>query len=153
MATQCYGVSGLYHAFQSEGYEDGYREGYSVFGTLGVGGMSNESDAVPYEREHDAHLHYGVGAELGLSDGLAVRGEVDLYDKDAKMASVSLLKRFGGQSRADRLASNDTALYVKPVLDSDADGVPNHLDHCDGTRINVKVDEYGCAIPVKPKAF
>lgn len=36
----------------------------------------------------------------------------------------------------------------EPVLDSDMDGVPDHLDACPGTPRNLVVDARGCPIPV-----
>ena len=107
-----YGVTGLVYLF---GTRDGFiplargrdgafrREGLSLFGRLGVGGMSNESD-LPYRRDYDTHAVFGAGLEYGFRNGVAVRAELQGFDTDARYAGVSVLKRFGRSEAAPAAA-------------------------------------------------
>ncbi|MEE9319716.1 MAG: OmpA family protein [Granulosicoccus sp.] len=70
------------------------REGLSLYGRFGIGGMNNESD-VPHFRDHASHATYGAGVEYGFRNGFALRGEAMAFDTDARYVTASLVKRFG----------------------------------------------------------
>lgn len=70
------------------------REGLSLYGRFGIGGMNNDSD-VPYYRDHPSHATYGAGVEYGFRNGFALRGEAMAFDTDARYVTASLVKRFG----------------------------------------------------------
>ncbi len=53
-------------------------------------------------------------------------------------------------SSAEALADFVEKVFLDKYIDSDGDGVYDHLDQCPGTPKGVKVDEKGCPIP-KPK--
>jgi OOP family OmpA-OmpF porin len=53
-------------------------------------------------------------------------------------------------SSAEALADFVEKVFLDKYIDSDGDGVYDHLDQCPGTPKGVKVDENGCPIP-KPK--
>jgi len=90
-----YGVSGLYRFYHHDGVAGLVaRKGLSYFGKIGVGKMGNDGKDVDVHRVNDAHVHFGLGAEYGFRDGYALRADIDLYDDDAQMLSVNLLKRF-----------------------------------------------------------
>ena len=92
---QVFGVSGLYRFYHHNGAEGfATREGLSWFGKMGIGKMENEGNDVDFKRENDVHLFFGIGAEYGLGSGFALRGDIDLYDKDAQLLSIDVLKRF-----------------------------------------------------------
>ncbi len=139
-----YGVSALYRFYNADSFVGNQPIGLSLFGLAGVGGMSNTADLVTYTRENDAHLHWGAGAEYGFPGGFSARTDIDLFDTDAQMVSVSLQKRFGGTGEeAIALA----APMVDPInvnTDSDRDGVYDSVDQCDGTPLGVVVDALGC---------
>lgn len=90
-----FGVSGLYRFYHHDGTA-GFvaREGLSYFGKIGVGKMNNDGNDVDVHRVNDVHLAFGLGAEYGLHNGYALRADIDLYDEDAQLVSVNLLKRF-----------------------------------------------------------
>lgn len=97
-------LSGLFYLWNSR-IDDQYsdldgldlRQGFSLFGKLGVGQMENEAN-VEFTRENDVQLVVGVGVEYAGASGFAVRAEYTSFDTDAKYASLGLLYRFGGVS-------------------------------------------------------
>lgn len=142
---QLFGVSGLYRLYDNRDEEG---QGLSVFASAGPGVMKNDAKVVTYERKNDAHFHYGLGAEYGLSNGLAARAEVELYDKDASLLSLSIAKRFGA---GEEEAPYPVAKPENAQRDSDNDGVPDAIDQCEGTPEGVLVDAIGCPLPPKAK--
>lgn len=104
---QVYGLSGIVYLFNSRsglranktGSGMGTREGLSLFGRVGVGGVSADSE-LDYKVNHGTHLALGLGAEYGFRNGFAVRGEYRALDTDQHYASLSLVKRFGKVSSA-----------------------------------------------------
>ena len=97
-----YGLSGLYRFGQKGDNEKNdlfTRQGMSYYGKVGVGKMDNEGNNVDFHRVNDVHLFFGLGAEYGYKNGIAVRFEADLYDEDAQFFSISLIKRFRKRTR------------------------------------------------------
>ena len=163
---QVYGISAVGYLLNSRGaddYENGYddegkyrREGLSIYGRAGVGAMHNDAD-VSYQRVEDVHLQLGVGAEYGWQNGVAARAEYTSYDKDAKMLSLALLKRFGQvETPAPKpvvVAAPQPKAVARPVapkpllaVDADGDGVPDSRDICLGTAKGVRVNHLGCPV-------
>ncbi len=70
------------------------REGLSLYGRVGLGGVNTNSD-LDMKRDHSSHVAFGVGVEYGFTNGFALRGEITSYDTDAQYVSASILKRFG----------------------------------------------------------
>ncbi|USZ15684.1 OmpA family protein [Moraxella sp. FZLJ2107] len=97
----------------------------------------------------------GLGARYLINDALALRGEArGIYNFDNSwweaLALAGLEVTLGG-----RLAPAVAApALVEPTViadttaDADQDGVPDHLDACPGTPVNVVVDERGCPVDV-----
>lgn len=71
--------------------------GASLIGKIGVAGMDNDSDSVPYRKVEDVQIYGGVGAEYQFKHGFSARAEYEYYDEDAQLASISFVKRFGGK--------------------------------------------------------
>lgn len=147
-------LSGLYHFFNLSGWNALVeRRGLGAFVKLGVGVLDNESE-LEFERENDVHLSGGIGLEYGLPIGLALRGEYEAFDEDARLASLGLLWRFGGSNgfapeddglfSSGGVAGTTTAATI--VDDSDGDGVPNSIDDCPNTAVGATVTATGCAI-------
>lgn len=86
------------------------REGFSLYGRVGLGVMSNSS-ALQYDTRNNVHIAGGLGAEYGWDNGVAVRLEATAYDTDARELSVRLLKRFG-EANAYPAAATLAALPV-----------------------------------------
>lgn len=99
---QVFGLSGIVYLYNSRsglranktGSGMGTREGLSLFGRVGIGGVSADSE-LDYKVNHGTHLALGLGAEYGFNNGFAVRGEYRALDTDQHYASLSLIKRFG----------------------------------------------------------
>ncbi len=99
---QVFGISAIAYLFNSQsGFRSrkagpglAVREGLSLYGRVGVGGVSADSE-LDYKVNHDAHLALGLGAEYGFRNGFALRAEYRALDTDMQYASVSLVKRFG----------------------------------------------------------
>lgn len=93
---QVFGASLLGTFYRSNGYSRG-RSGLSLYGRAGFGTIDNDTE-LDFDRDHSEHIAFGVGAEYGLRNGFAVRGELNSYDTDAQYLQVTLLKRFGGRA-------------------------------------------------------
>ncbi len=87
-----FGLGGLYYLLKQQPAH----VGFGLYAKAGVGKMENDTD-LRYERVNDYSLFYGAGLEYAFTNGLALRAELELYDQDARMATLSLLKRFGGR--------------------------------------------------------
>lgn len=146
-------LSVLYHFYNLGGYDNLIaRRGLGAFVKAGVGTMDNESD-LEYTRDNDVHLMGGIGVEYATKMGLAVRGEVEAFDKDAVLASVGLLWRLGSRGGDD---GGHGGLFSKmdpsnilgglTMDDDDSDGVPNNLDDCPDTAADTPVTATGCAM-------
>ena len=99
----------------------------------------------------------GLGARFLINDALALRGEVrGVHNFDHELwegqALAGLEVTLGGRAkpavalppmeppvREEVVVVEDTT-----VVDSDGDGVPDHLDACPGTAPNTVVDSRGC---------
>lgn len=170
---QAGGLAAVYYLYNREG-EFGYqnREGLSLLAKVGVGVLDTSSETLPIEQVNGAHLMLGVGLEWAFVSGLALRAEIDAYDKDAAFASIGFLWRFGRDSSSrdglsgDRFSGDteyteardpDPVLTVPqqtiptPVpqqldLDTDGDGVPDTRDDCIQSEPGAVVDDTGCAV-------
>ena len=112
------GLGGLYYLLKQRPAH----EGFGLYAKVGVGKMENDTD-LRYERVNDYSLFYGAGLEYAFSNGLALRGEVELYDEDARMATLSLLKRFGG-TRKQQPVAKEPPPQPEPVAVAPAPVVP-----------------------------
>jgi OOP family OmpA-OmpF porin len=133
------------------------------------GGLSflNNSSSVDYSQDNGVQVQYGAGLEYGLKNGIALRAGLDLYDKDAGMVFVGVLKRFGVKSKRKVVSEPEPVIepVVEPVaevvatqavvlpevvvtydVDSDNDGVIDRLDDCADTPAGFNVDKKGCSI-------
>ena len=147
--------SGLFHFFNLSGWDALVeRRGLGAFVKLGVGVLDNDSE-LEFERVNDVHVSGGVGLEYGLPIGLALRGEYEAFDEDARLASLGLLWRFGGNGGfipsvpdGGLFTPGDevTTTAATIVDDSDGDGVPNSIDDCPDTAPEAAVTATGCAI-------
>ena len=103
----------------------------------------------------------GLGAMYRINNALSLRGEaraIHNFDENwwEGMALAGLEVVLGGHL-APTVAvppMEEPNIYTPPIvvvesdLDSDGDGVPDSIDACPGTPMNVVVDERGCPVPV-----
>lgn len=137
------GISGLYYGFNGA-LDRAHRNGFAVFGRLGLGAMKNNVSGVESRRVNDVHLLAGVGLEVGVNRGLGLRAELVAHETDAKYAQLGFVYRFSRQpggagevvSGAVKPSLVDDAPIISPVAgkspavigrypDSDSDSVPN----------------------------
>ena len=103
----------------------------------------------------------GLGAMYRINDALSLRGEaraIHNFDNNwwEGMALAGLEVVLGGHlaptvavpPMQEPLVDNAPIDVVESDLDSDGDGVPDSIDACPGTPMNVVVDERGCPVPV-----
>ena len=103
----------------------------------------------------------GVGAMYRINDALSLRGEaraIHNFDESwwEGMALAGLEVVLGGHlaptvavpPMQEPLVDTAPVVVVESDLDSDGDGVPDSIDACPGTPMNVVVDERGCPVPV-----
>lgn len=154
------GVSALFYALNDRA-DRNRREGFSVFGRLGVGALDNDAEIVPFEKVNDVHLLAGIGAEYGLSNGLGLRLEAVSHDRDILLGRAALVYRFGDAAPRRRPAVRAPAPAPLPPaaetgttstllitdsspLDSDNDGVLDTEDQCTSTPSGTPVGSDGC---------
>ncbi|MGV6817597.1 MAG: choice-of-anchor D domain-containing protein [Thiotrichales bacterium] len=123
------------YGLESVFYLPGSKPGFSGLLKLGYGNVdtTNPDNNVPFIQAETAQLTGGVGLEYQFGRGISLRGEYQLFDTDSKLASLNVIKRFGGGEKK------------KPV-DSDGDGVFDSEDKCPGTLPETAVDVTGCPI-------
>lgn len=105
----------------------------------------------------------GLGAMYRINDALSLRGEaraIHNFDQNwwEGLALAGLEVVLGGHLAPtvavppvfEPEVETPPVVVVTPVddLDSDGDGVPDSIDRCPGTPMNVVVDEYGCPLQV-----
>ena len=103
----------------------------------------------------------GLGAMYLINDALSLRGEgraIHNFDNNwwEGMALAGLEVVLGGHlaptvavpPMEEPNVVTPPIVVVESDLDSDGDGVPDSIDACPGTPMNVVVDERGCPVPV-----
>ena len=103
----------------------------------------------------------GLGAMYRINDALSLRGEaraIHNFDNNwwEGMALAGLEVVLGGHlaptvavpPMQEPMVDTTPVVVVEADLDSDGDGVPDSIDACPGTPMNVVVDERGCPVPV-----
>ena len=103
----------------------------------------------------------GLGAMYRINDALSLRGEaraIHNFDENwwEGMALAGLEVVLGGHlapavavpPMQEPNVQTPPIVVVESDLDSDGDGVPDSIDACPGTPMNVVVDERGCPVPV-----
>lgn len=103
----------------------------------------------------------GLGAMYRINDSLSLRGEgraIHNFDQNwwEGMALAGLEVVLGGHlaptvavpPMQEPIVDTAPVVVVESDLDSDGDGVPDSIDACPGTPMNVVVDERGCPVPV-----
>lgn len=140
------GASALYYFSRDE--DSHQRLGPYV--KAGVGFMKNSSK-LKYKRVHSTHLSIGAGMFYRFDNGLVVRGDIDLFDKDSSLASINLIKQLDGseparKNKKDAFSVDGVKLVAlpSPMADSDMDGAADHIDICPGTIPGLKIDSRGC---------
>lgn len=156
------GASALWYFWRNgESKGKDLRKGLQAYAHGGLSFISNSS-SVNYSQDNSVQIQYGAGLEYGMDNGIALRAGIDLYDKDAGMVFVGVMKRFGAKSK--RLVVVEPEPVVEPVVepvqeqvtpvpevvvadvDSDKDGVIDRLDQCADSPADMKVDVQGCSI-------
>ncbi|AMN48849.1 MULTISPECIES: OmpA family protein [unclassified Psychrobacter] len=103
----------------------------------------------------------GLGAMYRINDALSLRGEaraIHNFDNNwwEGMALAGLEVVLGGHlsptvavpPQVEPEVSVPPVVIVEQDVDSDGDGVPDSIDECPGTPMNVVVDERGCPVAV-----
>ncbi|MDX1804054.1 MAG: Ig-like domain-containing protein [Alcanivorax sp.] len=135
------GLSGLYYL---KGYEPATR-GWDLFVRLGLGRLNSNVDGpIRVEANHNNQVFFGAGIERRWRNGWAVRGELQSFDKDASLASLTLIKRFGNAPVHASIPDAMPETVAPVVVDKDGDGVATDQDRCPGTPAGTAVDAKGC---------
>ena len=103
----------------------------------------------------------GLGAMYRINDALSLRGEaraIHNFDESwwEGMALAGLEVVLGGHlaptvavpPMQEPVVDTAPVVVIESDLDSDGDGVPDSIDACQGTPMNVVVDERGCPVQV-----
>ncbi len=92
---------------------------------------------MPFEEQSSVQLAFGIGMKLDFGRRpWFLRGDYDLYDRDAWYASIAIGRYFGHQAEERR--------DQKPSADSDGDGVIDEADQCPATPLGMTVNAAGC---------
>ena len=122
-------------------------------------GLVNAGTEVSESKDTIGNL--GLGAMYRINDALSLRGEaraIHNFDNNwwEGMALAGLEVVLGGHlaptvavpPMEEPNVVTPPIVVVESDLDSDGDGVPDSIDACPGTPMNVVVDERGCPVPV-----
>jgi outer membrane protein OmpA-like peptidoglycan-associated protein/opacity protein-like surface antigen len=157
------GASALWYFVRNgENKGENQRKGLQVYAHGGLSFLRNSS-SVAFSQDNSVQVQYGAGLEYGLNNGIALRAGIDLYDKDAGMVFVGVLKRFGIKTKQKIISQPVPEPVVEPVIetvpaqevivpvvvvvqDTDNDGVVDGDDQCADSPGNIKVDDKGCSI-------
>ncbi len=166
------GVSALWY-FWRNGDSSGkhLRKGWQAYIHGGLSFLDNSATSgVVYEQNKNTQVQYGAAVEYGLDNGIALRAGLDLFDVDAGLAFVGVLKRFGSAKKRKPVVpevlpaevEKKPAVVAEPVVaqkvvvpavvlvsydtDTDGDGVIDSLDKCADSPVDIDVDESGCTI-------
>ncbi len=104
----------------------------------------------------------GLGAMYRINDALSLRGEaraIHNFDNNwwEGLALAGLEVVLGGHlsptvavppNPEPEVVTAPPVVLIEQDVDSDGDGVPDSIDECPGTPMNVVVDERGCPVPV-----
>ena len=142
------------------------KEAYEVGAGAKSNGNTSGANVVKAGQEvaesKDTIGNLGLGARYLVNDALAFRGEARaIHNFDNKwwegLALAGLEVTLGGRLApavpvapvAEPVAPVvDTVVIEDTIVDSDQDGVPDHLDACPGTPVNTVVDARGCPVQV-----
>jgi len=130
-------VSALFYGLTSKSWRKN-RTGFSIFGRLGISRMDNTAD-VNFIRENDFSVLIGLGAELGLTNNLALRGSLTSFDFDANYAGLALLYRFGHGSHdaavATRVEPSEPVVVPEPIVEPEPEPIPDPEPEYDFARL------------------
>ena len=143
------------------GYTDSAFKPYVLVGA-GQSKLSIEdSTGQEVSETTDTIGNLGLGAMYRINNALSLRGEaraIHNFDENwwEGMALAGLEVVLGGHlaptvavpPMAEPIIGTTPVIIVEADLDSDGDGVPDSIDECPGTPMNVVVDERGCPVPV-----
>ncbi len=140
-----------------------HRVGFNPIIKVGVSAIENDNDpGVAVNEIDDTTLSAGIGLEYEFANGFAIRGEYEYYSEDARMASINVIKRMGGEPPIVIPAPAPAPVVPPPqpaqvnvappsvkvefkIPDTDGDGVNDIRDACPNTPVGAEVDEVGCA--------
>ena len=131
--------------------------------TAGAATQTGLTDSIPAgsvvgDAGKDTIANLGLGARYLINDALALRGEVraehnldNSWTQGKALAGLEVT--LGGRLAPavpvpPQVEPVDPVVIDDVVVDSDRDGVPDHLDACPGTPVNTVVDARGCPVQV-----
>ncbi len=152
---------------QFTGYTDGALKPYVLVGA-GQSKIKVENAAgTEITGSKDTIGNLGLGAMYRINDALSLRGEaraIHNFDENwwEGMALAGLEVVLGGHLaptvavppmqepvvEQEPVVDNTPIVIVESDLDSDGDGVPDSIDACPGTPMNIVVDARGCPVDV-----
>lgn len=127
-------------------------------GLTGTAAKKIPAGSVIADAGKDTIANLGLGARYLINDALALRGEVraehnldNSWTQGKALAGLEVT--LGGRLApvvpvAPQVEPVAPVVIDDVVVDSDRDGVPDHLDACPGTPANTVVDARGCPVQV-----
>ena len=127
-------------------------------GLTGTAAKKIPAGSVIADAGKDTIANLGLGARYLINDALALRGEVraehnldNSWTQGKALAGLEVT--LGGRLApvvpvAPQVEPVAPVVIDDVVVDSDRDGVPDHLDACPGTPVNTVVDARGCPVQV-----
>ncbi len=146
---------------QFTGYTDNALKPYVLVGAGQSKIEVEKADGNEVTSTKDTIGNLGLGAMYRINDALSLRGEaraIHNFDQNwwEGMALAGLEVVLGGHlapavavpPMEEPNVVTPPIVLVESDLDSDGDGVPDSIDACPGTPMNVVVDARGCPVPV-----
>ncbi len=111
-----FGASALWY-FVRNGENKGknLRKGLQAYFHGGLSSLNN-SASVNFNQNNSVQIQYGAGVEYGFNNGIAVRAGLDLYDKDANMIFVGVMKRFGVKQKVKKIIKPAPKPKPEPII-------------------------------------
>lgn len=93
------------------------RNGFSLFGKLGVAAIDTESN-VAIEQKNALNLTTGLGVEYGFNSGVGLRAGFNMHDADARHLQLSLVYRLKSPTRksSDQIPDTTTVSGDLPTI-------------------------------------
>ena len=111
------GASALWYFWRNkEATGESLRKGLQAYVHGGLSFLNNDA-SVDYSQDNSFQVQYGAGLEYGMNNNLSFRAGIDLYDKDAGMVFVGILKRFGKASTGFERQDSVIEKQVEPTVE------------------------------------
>jgi OOP family OmpA-OmpF porin len=139
VSGQMFRLDGMYHLMPDKRFVPFLFSGMGFLNNLDTNGNNGE----------DFLFNFGAGIQYFLTQSLVLRGDIrHIYTLDENNSNFHFA--LGASFLPGRIARREKAPppppkpLPPPVEDRDSDGIPDDIDRCPDTPVNIPVDSSGC---------